>query len=181
MDNDQTQPVPSDPNNKPKEPVVDQMRLQMLMQQIRDEQNLLMGVMGGAAAALVGAVAWGLVTYFTGWQIGVMSIGVAFIVGWSVRKFGKGVDQVYGIIGASLSLCGSVLGNYFALCMVIADQEGVFFTEILESLDISIAIDLMVQTFTPIDILFYGLALYYGYKYSIRDLTEEETKSIQRA
>jgi hypothetical protein len=44
----------------------------------------------------------------------------------------------------------------------------------------SVAMEIMTYSFNPIDLLFYGLALYYGYKFSFRQLTEGELKSITR-
>jgi len=161
-------------------PAVDQMKLQMMMRQIRDNQNLSLAILGGTAAAVVGAGIWAFVTAVTNWQIGFMAVGIGFLVGYAVRKLGQGVDMTFGIVGAALSLVGCALGNYLTVCAMIARQENIAFFEVLNRVDLQTAIDLMIETFNPMDLLFYGLALYYGYKYSFRPLTKEEMASVIR-
>ena len=70
MDTNQSEPQPE--SNAPA-PEIDQMKMQMLMQQISDNQNLSLAVLGGSAAALVGAAVWAAVTVATNWQIGFMA------------------------------------------------------------------------------------------------------------
>ena len=161
-------------------PEIDRMKLQMLMQQIRDNQNLSLAVLGGAVAALVGAAVWAAITVVTNWQIGFMAIGIGFLVGYVVRRTGQGVDMSFGIVGAVLSLAGCVVGNYLSACAIIAEFESVGFFDVLFAIDMQMAIDLMIESFNFMDLLFYGLAVYYGYKYSFRTLTEGDLLSVVR-
>jgi hypothetical protein len=41
-----------------------------------------------------------------------------------------------------------------------------------------IAWDMIVADFSPIDLLFYGLGLYYGYRSSFHRITQEELASL---
>jgi len=161
-------------------PEIDQLKLQMLMQQIRDNQNLSLAVIGGAAAAVAGAVIWAAVTAVTNWQIGIMAIGVGFLVGLVVRKVGRGVSSSFGVTGAVLSLAGCLLGNLLAACAIVADQQNMGYFEVLGRVDFRTAIDIMVGTFHPMDVLFYGLAVYYGYRFSFHQLTPDELASVAR-
>ena len=161
-------------------PKIDKMKMQMLMQQIHDNQNLSLAVLGGAVAALVGAAVWAAVTVVTNWQIGFLAIGIGFLVGYVVRRMGQGVDQSFGIVGAVLSLVGCVVGNYLTVCAHIADFESVGFFDVLKVIDVQMAIDLMIKSFDFMDLIFYGLAAYYGYKNSFRTMTEGELGSIVR-
>lgn len=43
---------------------------QPTIEQLDTESNLLMGLIGGALAMLLSAVIWGIITYFTEYQIG---------------------------------------------------------------------------------------------------------------
>ena len=47
-----------------------QIRLKNYIENIKANQNMPMGVAGGAIAAVLGAVLWGIVTYVTNFQIG---------------------------------------------------------------------------------------------------------------
>jgi len=55
------------------------------LQEARDNQNLSLGVGGGIAAAVVGAIIWAIITVVTGYQIGWMAVGVGF---WSATRCG---------------------------------------------------------------------------------------------
>jgi len=62
-------------------------------------------------AAGIGAALWALITVATNYQIGFMALGVGFLVGHSVRAFGKGVDTGFGVLGAVLALAGCLAGK----------------------------------------------------------------------
>jgi len=49
---------------------------------------------------------------------------------------------------------------------------------ILEKLDLEIIASLMQATFNPMDVLFYGIAIYEGYKFSFRQLTQADLMKI---
>lgn len=155
-------------------PEVDQARLQFALEQLRSQQNLFGGVLAGAVAALVGAAVWAAVTVFTGYQIGWLAVGVGFLVGFAVRTVGKGVDKVFGIAGAVLALLGCLAGNLLAVCGMIARQESMDLLTVLSRLDAGVAFELLQATFSPIDLLFYGFAVWEGYRFSIRQLTEKD-------
>lgn len=166
--------VESPPEVKKTKKVIDQAKLERYMASLRKEQNLSMAIIGGIVACLVGALLWALITVVTEYQIGYMAIAVGFIVGYSVRYLGKGIDQVYGIMGAGLALLGCLLGNFFSLVGFAANAENLGYLETLSSIDYSLIPTIMTETFNPMDLLFYGFAVYEGYKFSFRPITEEE-------
>ena len=153
---------------------IDPTLLQYTLENLSSEQNLFLGVLAGAVAAVVGAALWAVVTITTGYQIGYMAVVVGFFVGFAMRQFGKGTDQVFGVVGAVLALLGCGLGNLFSACAVLSQQEGVPFFEVLSLLDLEIISELMAATFSPVDLLFYGIAIYEGYKLSFRQLTAQD-------
>jgi hypothetical protein len=134
----------------------------------------MMGFMGGIGAATIGAIIWAIITATANYQIGWMAVGVGFLVGFAVRQFGKGIDTSFGIVGAALSLLGCLAGNLFSVCIVVSRQEGMAILEVLSRLNPEIVVGLMKATFSPIDLLFYGIAIYEGYKFSFRTITEGE-------
>ena len=140
-----------------------------------------MGIVGGIIAALIGAAAWAGVTVLTNYQIGWMAVGVGFIVGYAVRVLGKGLSKVYGVVGAVLALTGCLAGNLFSVCAVLSKQEAIPFFDLLSRLNPLIIMDLMKATFSPIDLLFYGIAVYEGYRFSFRQITQEELAGLMKA
>lgn len=166
MTESRSQAVPTERTRR-----LDPAELALAMERLRSEQNLGLGAIAGAAAALIGAAAWAAVTVFTHYQIGWMAVGVGFLVAFAVRTFGKGLDGVFGIVGAGLALLGCLVGNLLAVCGMVAQQEDLGLLEILSRLDMQIAQELMTATFSPLDLLFYGIAVYEGYKLSFRQLS----------
>jgi hypothetical protein len=138
---------------------------QPAIEQIDDQPNLLMGLIGGGVAMLVGAAIWGAITYFTEYQIGWMAIGVGFLVGIAIKFFGKGKSAMFGISGAVLALIGCVLGNLIFYSGVIAREESVSFLEVFFALLISPAalIEVFTIAFNFMDIFFYAIAAYVGF------------------
>ena len=140
----------------------------------RQEQNLVVGSMAGLVAAVSGAAVWAGVTVVTEYQIGWLAVGVGFLVGIAMRTMGKGIDQVFGVVGAMIALFGCVLGNVLTIAWYISAQTGSSLLSVLTELDMELTIELITETFQVMDILFYGLALYFGYKYSFRQLTLDD-------
>jgi hypothetical protein len=153
---------------------LDEARLERYMEGLKLEQNLIAGALAGLFASVVGAALWAVITLATKFQIGWMAVGVGFLVGYAIRFFGKGIDKVFGIVGAVFALLGCILGNILTIVGFVANEEGLGFFETLIRLDYSQLPSLMLQTGSPIDLLFYGIAIYEGYRFSFRKLTEEE-------
>jgi len=128
--------------------------------------SLPVALAAGGIAAAIGAAAWALITVWTNMQIGWMAVGIGFLVGYAVRIFGKGSDPMFQVLGAVLSLLGCLAGNLLAVCAMLSKQEQVPFFDILTHLDPAQIVELMVATFSAMDLLFYGIAIYEGYSVS---------------
>lgn len=146
-------------------------------EQLLAEQNLPKAVLLGALASIVGAVAWGLISVATGYQIGYMAIGVGFLVGMAMRQ-GKGVTMIFGIIGAALSLLSCVMGDFFSITGLIAKEYDISFMETLTQIDFKDVVSLLTDNLASMTIVFYGVALYEGYKLSFREQKEPEGGKI---
>src|ERR1700761_173761 len=78
---------------------------------ILSEQNFSRAIPAGIGAALLGAVAWAVVTVATEMQLGLMAIAVGYLVGRAIRAVGHGVEPKFGYLGAACALLGCVAGN----------------------------------------------------------------------
>lgn len=163
-------------------PNLDPARVAAFEQKLLAQQNLPLALAGGFAAALAGAIIWAAVTVATKYQIGWMAVGLGFLVGWTVRVLGKGITKPFSIAGAALALLGCLLGNLFSVCgFLAAEQEAPVVRVCLQVLGKpAAAMELMKITFSPMDLLFYGIAVYEGYKFSIRTVTEEDLRALTR-
>jgi hypothetical protein len=153
---------------------IDQAKFQMLMQKVKDNQNLSFGIIGGAIAAVIGATIWAMITAVTNFQIGWMAVGVGFLVGFAVRLCGKGLDTIFGIMGGVLSLLGCLAGNLFTVCIVVSRHQNIPLLDLLSRLNPEVTVRLMTATFSPMDLLFYGIAVYEGYRFSFRKLSKAD-------
>lgn len=152
-------------------PVPDPAVVEQAIAQLRDEQDFNLGLAAGLVAALIGAALWAGITIVTKYQIGWMAVGVGFLVGFAVRQFGRGIEPRFGYLGAALALLGCGLGNLFAVLGIVAGHEHVSFFTLLGRVRWTAVPQIMAATFSPMDVLFYGIALYEGYKLSFRQLT----------
>lgn len=153
---------------------IDSDRLELYIAEQKLNQSLPMGFLGGVIGATIGAAIWAAITVSSGYQIGFMAIGVGFLVGVLVRVMGKGLDMPFGIIGASFALIGCLAGNILSGCGFVAVDQNVSLLQVVGSLTPELAIDMLTYMFSPIDLLFYGIAIYEGYRFAFRQFTHEE-------
>ncbi len=139
---------------------------------IRMQQDLSYGIIGGLSAAIVGAILWALITYFTHYQIGYMAIAVGLMVGFAVRFFGAGIDMVFGIVGAVFAVLGCAFGNLLSQIGFLAEVESLGYFEVIPLLNWEIISSLYRESFSPMDVFFYAIAAYEGYKFAFRPVTE---------
>lgn len=141
---------------------------------LKKEQNLPSGIIAGIIAGLVGAFLWAAITVATEYQIGFMAIGVGAGVGLAIRFAGKGIDQIFGISGAIIAILGCLLGNFFSIIGFISKYESLGYFETLLLFNYSELIPIMSESFNFMDLVFYGIAAYEGYKFAFRTFTEED-------
>jgi hypothetical protein len=159
--------------------VIDEDKLRDYVARRRNAQNLGMGIAGGIIGAALGALAWAAITALTQFQIGFMAIGVGFLTGFGVRILGKGIDKIFGYVGAVLSLAGCVVGNILTAVIYISTHDQVPFGTVLSHLTPNLAWQILTQGANVIDLFFYGIALYFGYRYSFQRITPDELTSLR--
>lgn len=157
-----------------------------ILDKLRPHQNLLYAVIGGLLLAFICAIIWAVITVSIEYQIGFMAVGVGLIIGMGVRYFGAGIDKIFGIVGAILALIACLLGNLFSQVGFIADAQQLGYFETLTYLDLGTIMLIFQESFSPIDLFFYGIAIYEGYRFAFRpippdvmqrkDLTPANTK-----
>lgn len=129
------------------------------------EENLPKAVLFGVLACIAGAVAWALISISTGYQMGYMAIGVGFLVGFAMRQ-GKGIRPIFGIIGAALALISCVMGDFFSIVGLVAKEYEVSFMDVLFDASYGEVMSVVIENMASMTIVFYGIALYEGYKLS---------------
>lgn len=133
-------------------------------------QDLVYALVGGFFLSVICALIWAVITVTTEYQIGYMAIGVGFAVGMGVRFFGAGIDPIFGFVGGFLALLGCLLGNLFSQVGFIAGAQSLGYFETLTLLDLETIALIYQESFSIMDLLFYGFAIFEGYKFAFRPI-----------
>ncbi len=148
------------------------------LHELKLEQNLIPAIVMGATVGLVGAILWGIISVSTGFQIGYMAVAIGFGVGYAIRLVGKGIDPIFGYWGGAIAFLSVLLGNTMSILGFVASEMDVSLIDTIFFFDYSYLPQIMGETFSPIDLLFYGIAIYEGYRFSFRVLTQEDLDRI---
>lgn len=135
--------------------------------EISQRQNFPLGIVCSLLAAILGGVLWATITVITEYQIGYMAVAVGFLVGKVNHFTGKGMEIKFGVVGAVMALLGCVLGNYLSIVGFTANELNLGYFETFSFLDAAIIFDAMIDNFSFFDLLFYGIAGYEGFKFSL--------------
>lgn len=143
-------------------------------QELLNEQNLSLAIVGGILVGLTGAVLWAVITVATGWQIGYMALAIGAGVGYSMRYLGKGIEQIFGIAGATIAVFSCIIGNLLSVLAFLATEEGLTYMETILFFDYSYTFDLLVDTAHLMDLVFYVISGFEGYKFAFRQFNQAE-------
>jgi len=136
--------------------------------EIRKQQNLPLAIAGGLGAAIAGAIAWAIIAVVTKMELGIVAVAIGYIVGRTIRELGKGIDPVFGYVGAACALFGCLLGNLLGAVAFYAQARNIPFMDVLLGFDVALWSRLFTMFFQATDLLFYGIAVYEGYRFSFR-------------
>ena len=136
----------------------------------RAGQSFSVAAVGGLAAAAVGAMVWALLAAATNHALSWMALVVGLLVGGTVRVLGRGTDKSLGYLGVATTVLGCLLGHLLSICTTIAGQEGLSSLNVVMHICSNPAVipGAMIATFHSMDLLFYGIAIYGGYRLSFR-------------
>ena len=165
---------PAAAEEAPVEAALTETDMQRAMEILGQEQNLLVGAMAGFVAAVVSAAVWAGATVAAGYVIGWLAVVIGIVTGLAVRLAGKGFSSIFGVVGAVMALLGCILGNVFTIAWYVSVDTGMSVIDVLAQMDAEIVVELVLESFQVTDILFYALAVYFGYRYAIREVRAED-------
>jgi len=124
--------------------------------------NILIGVIAGILASLIGTILYALYPFLFGIQINFLAIGVGFIIGIAINKFAGGRSPMLGVVGAFLSLISLVAGDVLSAIAIYSYQNSVSFFGMLSRLNLSSIAELLPQIIGIENVLFYIPAISIG-------------------
>lgn len=82
--------------------------------------NLALATLAGLFAALVGAIAWGVIADRTQYEVGIVAWGIGFLTGFAVQRGGgERKGPALQAIAVVTALLGVLLGKYLAFALVV--------------------------------------------------------------
>lgn len=101
-----------------------QLRPELAPPQASQQQVLVRVVAAAIVAALVGAVGWGLISFYSESELGIVAWAIGGLVGVAVAYAAKGqLAQNHLAIAAVLALGGVIGGKYLDYYLVVRDFE----------------------------------------------------------
>lgn len=139
-----------------------------IVAQLKAQQNFALAIPAGLAAAIVGAAIWAAATFATETKIGLIAVAVGALVGYAIRAAGKGLEAKFGVLGAACGALGWALGTVFSDVAFLAQHVKRPFLDVLFQLGPDRIVSLTSELVDPMDLLFLGIAVYDGYKFSFK-------------
>ena len=81
-----------------------------------------------------------------------------------MRYSGQGYRWKYGLIGAIYSLLSILVGNVLMVTLYVSHTKNLPHYDILLTLDFGIILAILWSIFEPLDLLYYDIAIYLGFK-----------------
>lgn len=130
----------------------EQTKLQGQMAEQRYEQgdsNVLMGLLLGAAGAVIGGIAWAAFAMWTERIYAAVALGIGMLVAWGYKLGARKLDRFGQIAGAALTLGGVVVGDVLLYAWQVSRSR----PDIGFRLDVGWAVFVELLQTSPADII----------------------------
>jgi len=172
--------VPLDDNERLQTSEIKQKLSPEIIERLKTEQKLIPGIIAGLIAGIIGAILWGVITVATEFQFAIIALVIGAGVGLAIRKIGNGIDSIFGFWGAGIALFSVLLGNFLSIIGFTANSHELGYFETLFLFDYSYLPAILGETFSFVDLIFYGVAIIEGYKFSFRLITEKRIVELRK-
>jgi hypothetical protein len=145
----------------------------------RASGGLALGVAVGTLAALAGAVLWTVLVVVTGYELGLASVAIGFLVGQAIAST-RSTHRALPAIGALLALSGCLIGNVLTDAHFFGQVSGWGTFEALTKMisHPDLGRQVLDAGFEPIDVVFWAIAAYEGYKLTARGIIRQTAQRI---
>jgi|ERR1700677_1017650 len=129
--------------------------------------NLLLALLAGLIAAIIGAAVWTAITVATNMHLGIVAIGVGALVGFAIRIAGNGTTIIYGILGALFTAASCISGEVLAVILQGTSASNDFWA-VASHVNYSDLLTTIVSQASVMTYVIYGIGIFEGYKFAIR-------------
>lgn len=140
-----------------------------MLEKLNSESRPGLGIVAGSLLGIVGAILWAVVVKLTGYNIGIVAIGVGYLVSEGFVRAGRGTNKTIGIVAGIIALLSIFLGEILTMFVLIAEYWDMTLVETVQNIYISKLPQLVVESTEPFSLVFYFIAISYAYKRSFID------------
>lgn len=135
---------------------------------LRKYQSFIYALAGGIIAALAAAIGWSFAADLFSIPAIYLSLGVGILVGLAIRYFGAGMHWLFGVLGGILTLAGCLFGSYLIHEGMVDRLSEIGLKQVLSLIRPELMINTLLDSYLPLDLVFYGLSVALGYLLSLR-------------
>ncbi len=139
---------------------------------MRSQQSLVGLIGSGLGISFVCAGLWGIVALATSIKSPFVALPIGYLVGDTVRRYGKCYENTYGAIAGIFAILASFLGQLVATAVVSAQQNGFAGGQTLGHLELSAAYVTLKEGFGFFNLALYLIAAYISYYFCFRTDTD---------
>lgn len=143
-----------------------QSEYEEMVEKLNSESRTGLGIIFGLLLGVIGAILWAVVVKVTGYNIGIVAIGVGYLVSEGFVRTGRGTKKSIGIIAGVIALISIFLGEMLTMIVLIAEYWDMSILEAVQNMYISKLPMLVIESTEPISIVFYLIAVRYAYQRS---------------
>lgn len=149
----------------------------------RPEQSFGLALAAGGLAALAGSLAWTAFAVFGGQKVGYIALGIGFLVGWVVRRTGRGTSWIFGAAAALLTLASCALGMVlsFAVRVTLAEGAELSLSTLEQLLRVLLSLsleDALRASVNPVDGVFTLIATYQAFQLGYTRSKDESGEAL---
>ena len=148
-------------------------------QRIANAQSLRAATTAGLITIIVFCVLWIMVSELFNTVFPWATVLLGFLLGFAVRRAGRGVEWYFPALAAALTIAGSVVANVVLAASVRAEQDGVSTLQIMQSFSSYTLPDFFSVVWNIGDTFFAVLAAGVAAFYSQRRLSRDEYYALR--
>jgi hypothetical protein len=143
-------------------------------------QSLMGAMIAGGITAVLSAGIWAGIAYATNYQIAWVAVILGCAVAWSVRRFGRGLDSRFRLIGLLAAVAGVFFGNTATVILVVSRDLALPTADMIWLMGDPQFHAAIIEDSTLLDLVFYLAAAVCGWQGSAIGISEQSAADVAR-
>lgn len=147
-------------------------------ERILSEQNFSAAAVAGAIAAVLSAVAYGIVVARWPVSYGFAAAFVGTVIGFFMGFLGRGVSAKFSVLAAAYTVAGCALANVFRAIVEMATDSAISTTDVLRDSSLSVLVNRAVSYISLLDLVYWFVAVFCAVYLARRSLSRSERLAV---